>query len=258
MSKKNGFVQLRRGVWEHLRDGRMSHMDALAFIYILGQADTRSGVWNGSAGALAGELSISSRTARDVLERLSVRDYLKRFTIPGKHSCYPIAVHKFLITDGEHGGEHLNAKESTSKDDLRYFRREQRVEDYGEHGVEESAAQKRIEIRNKKQTPNHSSPSAPQSGFEAFYKSYPLKKAPARARRVWLKIEAADVPAVMAGLERHKLSEQWHREGGRFIPYPATFLNDQRWKDELETTSPDGTGNNNGRIPTTADCRPTH
>jgi hypothetical protein len=75
MSKANGFLQLRRGVWEHLRDGRMSHMDVLGFIYIVSQADTRTGVWNGSASSLAGEIVISPRNARRLLERLSVAGY---------------------------------------------------------------------------------------------------------------------------------------------------------------------------------------
>ncbi len=175
MSKLNGFLQLRRGIFEHIRDGRMSHMDALSFIYIVAQADTRTGVWNGSAAALAGEMGMSPRTARDVLERLSARGYLKRFPIPGKHSCYPILVHKFLITDGEHRGEQLNAKDSTSKEDLRHFSREQSVGDYGEHGVEQGAAQKRIENREqrkekgeKKELRRHR-PAPGDSRFQPFF-----------------------------------------------------------------------------------------
>jgi hypothetical protein len=53
MTLANGFMPLRRGVFEHLRDGRMCPTDFTCFAYIIGQADTRSGVWIGSAGALA-------------------------------------------------------------------------------------------------------------------------------------------------------------------------------------------------------------
>ena len=38
----------------------------------------------------------------------------------------------------------------------------------------------------------------------------------------------------MAAIERAKKSEQWNRENGRFIPYPATWLHAQGWEDELE------------------------
>jgi hypothetical protein len=100
MSKQNGFVPIRRGLWEHLRDGRMSPLASLAFIYICSQADTRTGLWKGSAGALVGELGLLPRTARDVLERLEHGDYIRRFLRPGERFCYPILVHKFPLTQG--------------------------------------------------------------------------------------------------------------------------------------------------------------
>ena len=150
MSKENGFAPIRRGLWEHLRDGRMSPFEALAFIYICSQADTRSGVWKGSAKSLAGELGMKERTARDILEKMEHGDYIRRFAVPGLHSCYPILVHKFPITQGEHNGEQLNALESKSPADLAYFACEQDGEQSVEHGVEHSAAQRRIENREKR------------------------------------------------------------------------------------------------------------
>jgi hypothetical protein len=143
VSKESGFLQLRRGVFKHVRDGRMSLFDYAIHSYITSQADTRTGIWMGSAGALAGELSLSPRQARRLLERLSQGDYIKRFPVPGKHVCYPILVHKFAVTDGEHKGEQLNAIASTSPVDLRYFS--------GEHGGEHVSLQKILETRNRKQ-----------------------------------------------------------------------------------------------------------
>lgn len=145
MARDTGFFQLRRGLWEHLRDGRMSSTEALAFIYIGTQADTRNGIWKGSAKSLSGELGIPERTARDVLEKMEHGDYIRRFPRPGSHLCYPILVHKFLITSGEHNGEQLNALESMSPADLAYFSREHDVVRGVEDSVEHGAAQKRSE-----------------------------------------------------------------------------------------------------------------
>src|ERR1700733_8165109 len=117
----------------------MSITEGLAFVYICSQADTRTGIWKGCAKALAGELGIPDRTARDILEKLEHGDYIRRFATPGKHSCYPILVHKFNISQGEHNGEQLNAIDSKSPVDLVYFPREQD----GERGVEHGAAQRR-------------------------------------------------------------------------------------------------------------------
>jgi hypothetical protein len=146
MSKENGFAPIRRGLWEHVKDGRMSVTEALAFVYICSQADTRTGIWKGCAKSLAGELGIKERTARDVLEKMEHGDYVRRFAVPGLHSCYPILVHKFPITQGEHNGEQLNALESKGPADLAYFPREHN----GEQSVEHSAAQRRIENREKR------------------------------------------------------------------------------------------------------------
>jgi hypothetical protein len=123
----------------------MSVTEALAFIYICSQADTRLGVWKGSAKSLSGELGLTERTARDVLEKMEHGDYIRRFAVPGRHICYPILIHKFPITQVEHYGEHLNALESLSPTDLRYFSREQT----GEHSVEHGAAQRRREKREQ-------------------------------------------------------------------------------------------------------------
>jgi hypothetical protein len=37
----------------------------------------------------------------------------------------------------------------------------------------------------------------------------------------------------MQAMEKHKGSEQWSKDGGIFIPYPATWLNQERWNDEV-------------------------
>jgi hypothetical protein len=178
VSKSNGFLQLRRGLWEHVRDARLSITEALAFIYICSEADTRTGIWKGSAKSLSGELGIPERTARDVLEKMEHGDYIRRFAVPGRHSCYPILVHKFEITQGEHDGEQLNALESKSPVDLTYFSREQDVE----HGVERSAAQRRSEKREERKKQADKPPADPRFGpflefakgsFEAKHKRPP-------------------------------------------------------------------------------------
>jgi len=157
MSRFTGFLPLRRGLFEHVRNGRLGHRQAFCLIYILSQADTRTGIWRGCAKALSGELGMPERTARDILERLDQGGYIHRFTSPGSHTCYPILLHKYLITTGEHDGERLNALDSRTPVDLRYFRRRHN----GEHGVEHGAAQKRIENRELIEEKNPAAQTAP-------------------------------------------------------------------------------------------------
>ena len=47
-------------------------------------------------------------------------------------------------------------------------------------------------------------------------------------------VDLAELPKIMAALERHKTSAQWAEDGGKYIPHPATWLNQHRWTDELD------------------------
>lgn len=72
--------------------------------------------------------------------------------------------------------------------------------------------------------------------FETFYKSYPKKRNKPAAARAWRKEAAlvADLPdKIMAALERHKKSRDWQKDGGRYVPHPASWLNGRCWEDEL-------------------------
>jgi hypothetical protein len=171
MARNTGYLQSRRGIWEHVRDGRMSLQDVAVHQYIASQADTRTRIWNGSAGALAGELCISRRMARRVIERLTRGDYIRRFPIPGRHICYPILVHKFLVTDGEHGGEQLNALASISPTDLRYFPGEHRGKQKGQHEGQHVTPQKKLETVEGRMKKNPAAKTAPpaDSRFQSFY-----------------------------------------------------------------------------------------
>lgn len=68
--------------------------------------------------------------------------------------------------------------------------------------------------------------------FEVFWKAYPRKVSKGHALRAWAKNGRPELPVVLAAVEAQKRSEQWQKEGGKFIPHPATWLNGRRWEDE--------------------------
>jgi hypothetical protein len=224
VSRENGFLQLRRGVFRHVRDGCLNPLQALCFIYMLTQADTRSGVWKGGAGALAGELSIPTRTARRVLERLSGR-YIKRFPVPGQHKCYPVLLHRFLITDGEHRGEQLNALDSASPANLRYFTNEQN----GEHVVQHVATQKKLETREKKRKKNPAAKSAPPADprFKSFYDfAYEAYRTRNVQPPVWGGKDRKNLEQFLAE-QPHVVSEEWQRRFWAYLGSTEKFIRTQ-------------------------------
>lgn len=87
-------------------------------------------------------------------------------------------------------------------------------------------------------------PKSPQGEdtFAAFWSAYPRKDSKAKAQASWdkLKPDKELVSRIMTALEQHKRSDQWNRDGGQYIPYPATWLNQRRWEDEgITPTQPE-------------------
>ena len=70
--------------------------------------------------------------------------------------------------------------------------------------------------------------------FSEFWMAYPRKVAKQAALKAWqkLKPDANTCTAIMTALQAATNSEAWRRDGGRFIPHAATWLNGKRWEDE--------------------------
>lgn len=70
--------------------------------------------------------------------------------------------------------------------------------------------------------------------FDRFWVAYPRHQGKEAARKTWEKLnpDAALLEIMLSALERQRASDQWRRDGGQFIPYPATWLNGRRWEDE--------------------------
>jgi len=69
--------------------------------------------------------------------------------------------------------------------------------------------------------------------FDDFWAAWPKREAKKDARRAWDKLTAANKAAALAALPAHVA--RWRREGRarNHIPHPATWLNGERWDDEL-------------------------
>lgn len=78
-------------------------------------------------------------------------------------------------------------------------------------------------------------PKGVAAGFAEFWSAYPLKKAKATAEKAWAKLKpSADLQAaILSAIAAHKLSADWMRDGGQYIPHPTTWLNQRRWEDEV-------------------------
>ena len=72
--------------------------------------------------------------------------------------------------------------------------------------------------------------------FDKFWQAYPKKVSKKQAQKSWKKINPSLelFEKILKALEMVKQTEQWEKDNGKFIPYPATWLNQERWTDEIK------------------------
>lgn len=75
-----------------------------------------------------------------------------------------------------------------------------------------------------------------QKRFDEFWQAYPKRVAKGDAKKAWLKLRPSKelLARIVKAIGEQKKSEQWRRDRGQFIPYPATWLRADRWEDEVE------------------------
>lgn len=77
------------------------------------------------------------------------------------------------------------------------------------------------------------------SRFPEFWAVYPRKTAKTNAEAIWKRKQldqTADI--IIDAVKRYQQTHEWIKDNGLFIPYPATFLNQRRWEDDITTGNP--------------------
>ena len=79
--------------------------------------------------------------------------------------------------------------------------------------------------------------------FDRFWKAYPRHQAKPTALRAFERLNPDEglLETMLNAIDIQKQSDQWVKDDGRFIPHPATWLNQRRWEDEIKEV-------NNGQL----------
>ncbi|MDR5875133.1 helix-turn-helix domain-containing protein [Vreelandella gomseomensis] len=77
---------------------------------------------------------------------------------------------------------------------------------------------------------------AREASFADFWRAYPKRRGKADARKAWMKLAPDEglTERILQAVAQARASPDWRKEGGQFIPYPATWLRRRGWEDELE------------------------
>lgn len=68
--------------------------------------------------------------------------------------------------------------------------------------------------------------------FAQFWAAYPRKQSKADAKKAWIQTAAIRpaMPELLKAVIAQKSAEAWCEQGGRFIPYPASWLRAEGWE----------------------------
>ena len=71
------------------------------------------------------------------------------------------------------------------------------------------------------------------SDFDNFWAAYPRRDGKQSARVEWDRLQPTDdiQRAIAADLEQRRMSPQWVKDAGQFIPHARTYLHQRRWED---------------------------
>jgi hypothetical protein len=101
-----------------------------------------------------------------------------------------------------------------------------RTERHTENAMESSSAPHDTEEGSKQ----NKKPSFDE-GFDEFWALYPRKTGKAAATTAWRKLHPPQ-SRVLETISWQIESDEWIKECGKYIPHPATWLNQGRWDDE--------------------------
>lgn len=73
---------------------------------------------------------------------------------------------------------------------------------------------------------------AEKTSFSTWYEVYPKKVKRKEAETAWKRLKPAERKSAIEALPSFIDSDAWTKDGGKFIPYPASWLNARRWEDE--------------------------
>jgi len=95
------------------------------------------------------------------------------------------------------------------------------------------------DAKHAKENQNQNQKQKPRKGyidgrFTAFWDAYPKHVKKQDAEKAWLRLNPSEelTQTIINHVLKMRASPDWQKEQGKYIPYPASYLNGKRWEDE--------------------------
>lgn len=179
--------------------------------------------------------AFSKAEIRALVEELITNSLVEEYEIDGvkywyvtgwdRHQKPDTKTGKYPRPDGSVGKKirRNNAEDSAN---------DSRTDDERSHTEKEKEKEKELK-------PSCSTGERLNEGFEQFWTAYPKKQAKQDAAKAFrsAKLKPGELQTVLQDISSRKSSTEWLKDGGKFIPMPATYLRGKRWEDEQVTTA---------------------
>lgn len=201
------------------------------YAVIYGFSQTDNNTFNGSKGYLAAWCNGSTRGVAKNIDYLLEKGYIKKIDkfIKGVKFCEYYAVELSSIVVNK-----VPEQEEQSSESVEQSSEKQEQSSYNNiDTIVDTIVDKIDPVFNT------------NKAFKKFWKRYPNKKAkPTAEKKFNTKCKDFETyKAIMFGLRKYQNSKEW--KNSEFIPHPATWLNQERWNDEMEVENDKSKGYKN-------------
>ena len=159
---------------------------------------------------IAKEFNLAHRNARMMVQRIESKGKLKVTRNGGQSNIYDITEYDRLVLP-------INKDESIPRDDdiLRMKTSHEQVQNKNV-----SEKEKNLKEREEK-----------EKNFEVFWTAYPVKVQKKKAASIWSRLSPIQRDSALRDVPiRREQDDQWKRG---FVPHPTTYLNGERWNDQV-------------------------
>lgn len=155
--------------------------------------------------------------ARNILRQLGIIDFKER---PGNQSSV-YTINSLCLFKGHKAEHKADTKRNTKRT---------------QSGTQAGTINK--QNKTKHNTPLTSPRDDIEDRFKVFWEAYPRRVAKANAVKVWERLKPSQelLEAMLEAIDKAKTSANWQEGDGKYIPYPATWLNGKRWLDEMDSS----------------------
>jgi hypothetical protein len=170
-----------------------------------------------SVASVGRKIRLSERQARRSMSNLISGGFVK--VIGNKYGGVPGETRRYqIVFDSLTGDMRVRPKAETG--DMRVRDGGHLGYETGDIGVRQTVIEPSLTVSAK---------------FSKFWSAYPKKKSKGDAEKAFKAInpDSETLEQMLVAIEMQKKTDEWTKNNGKYIKYPATWLRDKAWLDEL-------------------------